>query len=81
MAVGCGRTLGKVQSCGVCSGRGYSHSILARLLERSYSLKELYQEFFVCAMVQDALISDLILYAPDGGGRSWNLLFHHEFND
>ena len=36
MAVGSGRTLGKVQSCGVCSGRGYSHSVLARLLERSY---------------------------------------------
>ena len=28
-------------------------------------------------MVQDALI----LYAPDGGGRSWNLLFLREFND
>ena len=28
-------------------------------------------------MVQDALI----LYAPDGGGRSWNLLFRREFND
>ena len=36
------------------------------------SLKELYQEFFVSAVVQDALISYLILYAPDGGGRSWN---------
>ena len=41
------------------------------------SLKELYQEFFVSAVVQDALI----LYAPDGGGRSWNLLFRREFND
>ena len=32
-------------------------------------------------MVLDALISDLILYALDGGSRSWNLLFHREFND
>ena len=32
-------------------------------------------------MVLDALISDLILYALDGGGRSWNLLFRREFND
>ena len=44
-------------------------------------MKELYQEFFVSAVVQDALISYLILYAPDGGGRSWNLLFLREFND
>ena len=31
-------------------------------------------------MVQEALISDKILYALDGGGRSWNLNFPHEFN-
>ena len=34
------------------------------------SLKELYLELFVCAMAQEALISDLFFYAPDGGGRS-----------
>ena len=44
------------------------------------SLKELYPESFVCAVVQEALISDMILHAPDGRGRNWNLLFHHEFN-
>ena len=45
------------------------------------SLKELYSELFACAMVQEALISDLILYAPNGRGRSWNLLFRRAFND
>ena len=30
------------------------------------SLKELYPELFVCAVVQESLISDMILYAPDG---------------
>ena len=44
-------------------------------------MEELYQEFFVSVVVLDALISDLILYAPNGGGRSWNLLFRREFND
>ena len=34
------------------------------------SLKELYLELFVCAMAQEALISDLFFYAPDGAGRS-----------
>ena len=45
------------------------------------SLKELYLELFVFAVVQEDLISDMILYALDGGGRSWNLLFCREFND
>ena len=45
------------------------------------SLKELYSELFVCVVVQEVLISNMILYAPGGGGMSWNLLFHCEFND
>lgn len=44
------------------------------------SLKDLYPELFVCAVIQEILISDMILHAPDGGGRCWNLLFHREFN-
>ena len=33
-------------------------------------LKELYPELFACAVVQEALISDMIIFAPDDGGRS-----------
>ena len=29
-------------------------------------LKELYPELFACAMVQEALISDIVIFAPDG---------------
>ena len=47
----------------------------------STSLKELYPELFVCAIVQESLIFDLIFYALDSGGRSWNLLFGCDFND
>ena len=32
-------------------------------------------------MVQEALISDMVIFAPDGGGRSWNFLFHRNFNE
>ena len=33
-------------------------------------LKELYPELFACVVVQEALISDMIIFAPDEGGRS-----------
>ena len=32
-------------------------------------------------VVQEALISDMVIFAPDGGGRSWNFLFHCNFNE
>ena len=45
------------------------------------SLKDLYMDLFACAVAQEALISDLVFTALDGGGRSWNLLFRRDFND
>ena len=44
-------------------------------------LKELYPELFACAVVQEALISDMVISAPDRGGRSWNFLFRRNFNE
>ena len=38
-------------------------------------LKELYPELFACAMVQEALISNMIIFAPNGGDKSWNFPF------
>ena len=32
-------------------------------------------------VVQEALISDMVIFVPDGGGRSWNFLFHCNFNE
>ena len=45
------------------------------------SLKELYPEQFACAMDKEARISYMVDIAPNGGGRSWNLLFCCEFQD
>ena len=45
------------------------------------SLKDLYMDLFACAVAQEALSSDLVFTALDGGVRSWNLLFHRDFND
>ena len=44
-------------------------------------LKELYPELFVYAVVQEALISDMVIFAPNGGGTSWTFLFRHNFNE
>ena len=33
-------------------------------------LKELYPELFECAVVKEVLISDMLIFAPDQGGRS-----------
>ena len=44
-------------------------------------LKELYSELFACFVVQEALISDMVIFAPNGGGRSWTFLFRHNFNE
>ena len=45
------------------------------------SLKELFPELFAYVVVQEALISDMVIFAPDVGGRSWNILFHRNFNE
>ena len=42
-------------------------------------LKELYPELFACVVDKEARISDMVDIAPDGGDRSWNLLFRCEF--
>nr|POE53156.1 branched-chain-amino-acid aminotransferase-like protein 2 [Quercus suber] len=47
----------------------------------STSLKDLYPEMFACVVDKEARISDMVDIAPDGGGRSWNLLFRCEFQD
>ena len=39
------------------------------------SLKELYPEFFACSVDKETRISDMVDIAPDGGDRSWNILF------
>ena len=44
-------------------------------------LKELYPKLFACVVVQEALISDMVIFALDGGGRSWNFLFRRNFNE
>ena len=44
-------------------------------------MKELYPELFVCAVVQEALIFYMVIFALDGGGRSWNFLFRCNFNE
>ena len=44
-------------------------------------MKDLYPKMFVVAVDKEARISDIIDFAPDGGGRSWNLLLHREFQD
>ena len=41
-------------------------------------LKELYPELFACVVVQEALISDMVIFAPNGGGRDF--LFRRNFN-
>ena len=44
-------------------------------------LKELYLELFACAVVQESLISDMIISALNEGGRSWNFHFRLYFNE
>ena len=41
------------------------------------SLKELYPELFACAVVQEALISNMVIFAPNEGGS----LFRRNFNE
>ena len=43
-------------------------------------MKDLYPELFACVVVQEALISDMVIFAPDKGGRRWNFLFRRNFN-
>ena len=37
------------------------------------ALKDLYPAMFAIVVDKIAMISDMVDYAPDGGGRSWNL--------
>ena len=43
------------------------------------SLKELYLKLFACAVVQKALIFDMVIFAPNEGGRDF--LFRRNFNE
>ena len=43
------------------------------------SLKELYLKLFAYAVVQKALISDMVIFAPNEGGRDF--LFRRNFNE
>ena len=36
-------------------------------------MKDLYPAMFAIVVDKIAMISDMVDYAPDGGGRSWNL--------
>ena len=45
------------------------------------SLKELFPELFAYVVVQEALISDMVIFALDVGGRSWNILLRRSFNE
>ena len=45
------------------------------------ALKDLYPAMFAIVVDKIAMISDMVDYASDGGGRSWNLRFRHAFQD
>ena len=45
------------------------------------ALKDLYLAMFAIALDKAAMISDLVEFASDGGGRSWNLCFRCAFQD
>ena len=45
------------------------------------ALKDLYPAMFAIVVDKTAMISDMVDFAPDGGGRSWNLRFRRAFQD
>ena len=45
------------------------------------ALKVLYPALFAIAMNKEAMVSEIVDYASDGGGRSWNLRFRRAFQD
>ena len=45
------------------------------------ALKDLYPAMFAIVVDKIAMISDMVDFAPDGGGRSWNLRFRRAFQD
>ena len=45
------------------------------------ALKVLHPALFAIAVNKEAMVSEMVDYAPDGGGRSWNLRFHRAFQD
>ena len=85
MVVGYGRILGKVQNnffghAVYAAGEGNRIRFWHDPWSGPISLKELYPELFACVVDQEALISDMVIFALNGGGRSWNFLFRCNFN-
>ena len=86
MVVGYGRILGKGADnffghVVYVAGEGNHIRFLHDPWSGPIFLKELYSELFARAVVQKALIFDMFFFAPDGGGRRWNFLFRHNFNE
>ena len=44
-------------------------------------MKVLYPALFAITVNKEAMIFEMVDYAPDGGGSSWNLRFRHAFQD
>ena len=44
-------------------------------------MKVLYPALFAIAVNKEAIVSEMVDYALDGGGRSWNLCSRHAFQD
>ena len=86
MVVGYGKILGKVQTIFFghvvyAAGEGNRIRFQHDPWIGPIPLKDLYPELFACVVVQEALIFDMVIFAPDGGGRSWNFLFRRNFNE
>ena len=86
MVVGYERILGKVQTIFFghvvyAAGEGNRIRFQHDPWIGPIPLKDLYPKLFACAVIQEALIFDMVIFAPDGGGRSWNFLFRRNFNE
>ena len=86
MVVGYGRILGKGADnffghVVYVAGEGNHIRFLHDPWSGPISLRDLYSELFACAVAQEAWISDLVFTTPNGGGRSGNLIFRHDFHD
>uniref|UniRef100_A0A7N2M298 Adenylyl-sulfate kinase n=1 Tax=Quercus lobata TaxID=97700 RepID=A0A7N2M298_QUELO len=58
-----------------------SGKIKGKTLEYPTALKDLYPALFAIAVNKEAMISEMVDYDLDGGGRSWNLCFRRAFQD
>ena len=86
MDVVCGRTLGRgfesfFGQVLYAAGKGFRIRFWHDPWSRPTTLKDLYPAMFAIVVDKIAMISDMVDFAPDGGGRSWNLRFHHAFQD